>query len=81
MRSFCKKKAETSNNVVPFNEDSKQQMKMTPICFTKRNNEIKETTVFCLMKTRNQNVRSCKQNCYKERHLLVSYWTSIEAVN
>lgn len=58
---FWKKKAETSNGVVPFNEDSKQQMKMTPICFAKRSNEIKETAAFCLIKTRNQHVRSCKQ--------------------
>ena len=47
-------------DVIHFNEGSNKQMKTTPDYFAKKNDEVKETAAFCLMKTRNQHVRSCK---------------------
>ena len=47
-------------DIIHFNEGSHKQMKTTPNYFAKKNDEVKETAAFCLMKTRNQHVWSCK---------------------
>ena len=58
------KKRQTStpnaHDVIHFDEGSNKQMKTTPDYFAKKNDEVKETAAFCLMKTRNQHVWSCK---------------------